>query len=1209
MAVCLNLNLLLLTNQTMKKHLLLQTVFLLSSSFITFSFGQSADYLQRAYQHIASKYNLDRNQIGELRIKSQYSSAHNRVEHVYLVQTYKDVDILGTGINLAFQPNGQIISIGHHLKGLDKFPVTQRQARLSAAEAIVQAANSLGQDTRSLPAFKRTSSKGVPVYDKSNISLQDIPVELGYMQTPTGEFRLVYSMSIESASRGSLYQSYVDAVTGETVANDALTLNCKFDEGYLAAEHTCTDVHEAMPAPSAPPVSGSGGTYRVLPATIESPSHGSFALVTDADDMVASPFGWHDSDGLPGVDHIDTRGNNVHAFLDRNWDYFPDLVVSGGDDLIFDFPYNDIAEPIGNQQVAVTNLFFQNNIMHDFAYHYGFDEVAGNFQETNYTGEGQEGDYVEAHAQFGDDNYLQCGNETGVTDGCVNNAYFSPPSDGFNGRMVMYTWNRDNSSKFLDVIEPADLSGKILTGLPQFGTDITTEAVTGQVIEINDGSFDPLKGCNPVTQPELAGKIALIDRGVCDFSLKVYNAQEAGAIGAIICNFEDATIPMGPGENAEDVIIPSVFISSVECNRIRIAIGSGLVVSLVSPGASGPALRDGSLDNSVISHEYGHGISTRLTGGPANSNCLSPNAIIGDAEESHGMGEGWSDFFALATTARQGDTGAKRRGIGTYANKEPTNGRGIRTYPYSTDMTVNPHTYDNVLLEALPHGVGSVWCAMIWDMYWAFTDTYGWDPDLYTGTGGNNMAIQLVMDGLKLQPCNPGFIDARDAILAADVINFDGANQCLIWNVFARRGLGVNADGGDPDSRSDGKEGFEVPTSCLDELTFSKTMTPEVVAGDIIEVTLTVNNYKDFALTNVAIEDLIPDGCFYLLGSANIEPASGNSLVWTINSIAPDEEVIITYLLRTDQTKNSVRLQYDDIEGLADDRWDINFDPNGTLDNFWTQQDTIVRSGEAAYRVGDVATESQHYLQNNTPFTVEGDYPVYRFYTYYNTEAGADAGFLEISTNEEPAWRPLQDEIFRNSYPRKVQYTTFAIPNLGAFSGLSSTTKEMQAVYIDLSEYADQDVTIRYRFGTDANTAGDGWYIDDIELMDAILYNAEACITSDQTSAICAEAPSRGTIVDSQITISTEDEDNARTFAIMPNPAGEHLQIVMSAEKPADAVVSVFNMTGHLLARENWGLAAGSNQKTMSMSGYAPGMYVIQVKTGEAMRSEKFIKE
>ena len=168
----------------------------------------------------------------------------------------------------------------------------------------------------------------------------------------------------------------------------------------------------------------------------------------------------------------------------------------------------------------------------------------------------------------------------------------APPQMGLTDAWSCIHGTVTTAPQYLDIIEPADLSGKILTGLPEFGTDISTEPVTGQVIEINDGSFDPLKGCNPVTQPELAGKIALIDRGVCDFSLKVYNAQEAGAIGAIICNFEDATIPMGAGENAEDVIIPSVFISSVECNRIRIAIGSGLVVSLVSPGAAGPALRD-----------------------------------------------------------------------------------------------------------------------------------------------------------------------------------------------------------------------------------------------------------------------------------------------------------------------------------------------------------------------------------------------------------------------------------------------------------------------------------------------------------------------------------------------------------------------------------------------------------------------------------------
>ena len=93
---------------------------------------------------------------------------------------------------------------------------------------------------------------------------------------------------------------------------------------------------------------------------------------------------------------------------------------------------------------------------------------------------------------------------------------------------------------------------------------------------------------------------------------------------------------------------------------------------------------------------------------------------------------------------------------------------------------------------------------------WDFSDTYGWDPDLNNGTGGNNMAIQLVMDGLKLGPCNPGFIDGRDAILEADRINNGGINQCLIWNTFARRGLGMDAKQGDPDSWFDGTEGEQI---------------------------------------------------------------------------------------------------------------------------------------------------------------------------------------------------------------------------------------------------------------------------------------------------------------------------------------------------------------------------------------------------------------
>ena len=210
-------------------------------------------------------------------------------------------------------------------------------------------------------------------------------------------------------------------------------------------------------------------------------------------------------------------------------------------------------------------------------------------------------------------------------------------------------------------------------------------------------------------------------------------------------------------------------------------------------------------DNGVIAHEYGHGVSNRLTGGPNNVSCL------GNTEQ---MGEGWSDYLGAILTIEPGDAGTDVRGIGTYVIGQPTTGVGIRPFPYSTDMTVNPHTYADISSVSIPHGVGSVWCAMLWEMTWALIDRDGFDPDWYNGTGGNNLALQLVMDGMKLQACQPGFIDGRDAILQADQNLTGGANQCLIWAAFAKRGLGVFADQGSSNSVSDGTQDFNTPCFC-----------------------------------------------------------------------------------------------------------------------------------------------------------------------------------------------------------------------------------------------------------------------------------------------------------------------------------------------------------------------------------------------------------
>jgi hypothetical protein len=216
--------------------------------------------------------------------------------------------------------------------------------------------------------------------------------------------------------------------------------------------------------------------------------------------------------------------------------------------------------------------------------------------------------------------------------------------------------------------------------------------------------------------------------------------------------------------------------------------------------------RDGDVDSGIVIHEYGHGISNRLVGGPANVNCLVNNQQ---------PGEGLSDWWALAYTARPGDTGATPRGIGTYALGQPATGAGIRTQRYSTDPAVNTWTYASINGMAIPHGVGSVWAQAAWEVYWKLVDAHGFDPDLYNAAGGagNQRMMLYVNEGLKNTACNPTFTQVRDGILQAAADNHGGEDVCRMWEAFAAFGLGTNAISGSANSTSP-TNGFNIPASC-----------------------------------------------------------------------------------------------------------------------------------------------------------------------------------------------------------------------------------------------------------------------------------------------------------------------------------------------------------------------------------------------------------
>ncbi|KAI0602059.1 Fungalysin metallopeptidase-domain-containing protein [Biscogniauxia sp. FL1348] len=200
--------------------------------------------------------------------------------------------------------------------------------------------------------------------------------------------------------------------------------------------------------------------------------------------------------------------------------------------------------------------------------------------------------------------------------------------------------------------------------------------------------------------------------------------------------------------------------------------------------------RDCAFEAGVIIHEYTHGLSNRLTGGPANSNCLSTT-------EAGGMGEGWGDFMATAIRLKEGDTRDTDYSLGAWVYNNP---EGIRTYLYSTKLDVNPYMYTTLNTYNEVHDIGEVWATMLYEVMWNLIDKHGLNLDIKptfdsngVPTDGKFLTMKLIIDGMALQPCNPNFIQARDAIIDADEALTGGENVCELWTAFAKRGLGEGA--------------------------------------------------------------------------------------------------------------------------------------------------------------------------------------------------------------------------------------------------------------------------------------------------------------------------------------------------------------------------------------------------------------------------------
>lgn len=1178
-----------------------QFSFLLALLFVgTSLLAQVAPPIDIANQYVRSnldKWELTTSDIQDMAVSSSYTDQKTGISRVYFNQQYNGIPVYNAILNLNINKNGQVFFTGNRFVGRLSEKVNTTIPIISASQALEKLAAHLGLPTEDIQLVGQ-SAANVFVFEKGNMATEDIKVKLSY-QVVDESVRLAWNVTLFPVNSSDMWDSRVDAVTGKVLNETNWTVYCQVDGRSFkrSGKKGCTDHDHSFAKTEKTTTAGmlTGATYNIWPIPTESPIHGDRELVKDPHDLIASPYGWHDTDGNDGPEYTITRGNNVHAYQDSlGQDISIGDEPDGGPDLLFDFPYDETAEPFTYLDAAVVNLFYMNNIMHDFSYHYGFDEASGNFQAKNYSGEGLEGDYVNAHAQDGSG---------------TNNANFSTPTDGNNPRMQMFRWDIGGSAFTVD--EPASVAGGYVFGTPVAGewgagAYISDVAITGEVLIIDDGVSEPLPsdGCETIVNgSDINGKVALIDRGGCEFGFKAFQAQEQGAIGVIICNFEDGLIGMSAGASGGEVEIPTIFMGSSDCQTIRQFAGNGLIVTFQLPVQMGPAQFDSDLDNGVIAHEYGHGISIRLTGGPNNSGCLS-----GDEQ----MGEGWSDFMSLVTTAKAGDSGEDARGIGNYVDGLPVTGGGIRHYPYSTDMNINPLTYSSIPGESVPHGVGATWCTMIWDMYWAFTDKYGWDEDLYNGVGGNNMAIRLVFEGMKNQVCAPGFVDGRDAILGADLALYNGENQCLIWETFARRGVGYSASQGLSAVRGDEIEAFDVPCECRNKLTITKSVTDFINAGDEIDVTINVSNCKVDPVTNVQVKDELPDGTEFITGSSSM-PATvqGNTLVFDLGAMPFGNEQTITYKLKTAADKWSQRLWLDGIDDVsAEDNWDRDF-IGAPANAIWYVTDQFGgHTGDFAWYMEDIPTESRVFISQmeNDGFTVTGDKPVLRFWHKYNTQVTFDGGVVDIKDVNDDVWVQVPDRMIRNGYTGLIDYGTFVVPNLSGFSGNSGD--EYIATYIDLSEWAGKTVHVRFRFATNEDTgvADGGWFIDDVEYQDMLSYNGEACVTTAEGDNICTIAPEEGTIVESAEANSTIETLKDVTIKTYPNPVNDLLNISVNSERQQELSMSLMTIDGQTVTSQSFD-AYGRQHVQLNVSSIPAGFYLLKVSTEEGTAVQKIVIE
>lgn len=505
--------------------------------------------------------------------------------------------------------------------------------------------------------------------------------------------------------------------------------------------------------------------------------------------------------------------------------------------------------------------------------------------------------------------------------------------------------------------------------------------------------------------------------------------------------------------------------------------------------------RDGSFEAEVVLHEYGHGVSNRLVGGPS---------VTISALSSRGMGEGWSDFYGQALTAQASDNPHGNWSRAAWS-RYLTSGwysdnyyYGARRYSYSTDMLKNPHTLKDIdpnqvdWHTSVPrnptyaatqdatqvHYQGTVWCVTLWDLRANLILKHGFAT-------GNERALFLVTEGMKYTAANPNFIQARDGILQATMVNHPG-DLGEVWTAFAKRGMGDGATAPVSSTTTGIVEQYDVPDS-LEISDRSGWNIEGNKGGPFSPATKTLTLSNDGASTiNWNSNPGVP---WLSVSPASGSLAAGANVTVTVttqaDAVAPgfhSTNLVFTNVGTSFNQPVGVRLYVTPPVAVS---FDLSSDPGWTTSGQWAYGTPTGSGGSAAGGAGNAdptggATGTSVFgvnLAGNAATAVGGPFyltttPVnlsarrstrLRFKRWLNTNVLSSTRVtVEVST-DGTTWR----EVFVNP-------------------GTAIADNAWQTMEYDISSMADQQPAVQVRWSyrnVTVSTAYSGWNIDDVEFL------------------------------------------------------------------------------------------------------------------------------